>query len=614
MSTKASDQNISVHETRQKPLSKNSGLNDIKTIESVLSDAIKMLFREQRQDGTWMGNIMFNAWTVGMYAVLHKELGLEGEPTETLDWLEKHRTGQRPDGTQDGTWGIVDHPSLHLLEATIMSEIALEIWGRGRKQEAWDFIDEQSTARLANSISLTDPFTQIFSVIASKYAPSGTPPYYSVNDMLAPPIEMLLIPGFVKTSLPKLFAAWGQDAIPAIMIMTTLLKNKEPSMFQQILLKKAEAMLLRAQTVDGSWYDTALPSMACTMAMHILGYKNDHKVMRKSIAFVKGLIRQDGYVVRYRLPIWDTALSVVALRTAGVSSADPGLKKAGQCLIDGQALNGGIPFQKENSGYPDTDDTSIALLALDDLNMGELEQQKLSTIKKGLRWLLYMQGDDGGWAAFSKNQAKKVKGSIPFFKDDPPTADVTGHVISSLKLASKFDYKEEGKEAVQRGIQWVQTMQMSRGEWFGRWGLTYTYGTTAVLQSLYDVGEPMDRELVYRAVDYFLSTQQKDGGWGEGISTYYNPEAKDDAKSTIEQTAWSLLGLLVAQQTPKIQDAIERGVKHLIDSFNSKKGWGQGEYVVGALWVYKNTLYPLIWSIWALGLYLKLKGGTVNDL
>lgn len=59
--------------------------------------------------------------------------------------------------------------------------------------------------------------------------------------------------------------------------------------------------------------------------------------------------------------------------------------------------------------YPDTDDTSLAVLALEQIDMGKAEGRKRRVIRDALQWLVYMQSDDGGWAAFPKNQARPIR-------------------------------------------------------------------------------------------------------------------------------------------------------------------------------------------------------------
>ena len=446
----------------------------------------------------------------------------------------------------------------------------------------------------------------MFAALASPFAPPGTLPYYAVTDILAPPLELLLVPRFLGSSQSKLFAAWGQDAIVALMAMTTMGVNSKPSFPKRILLKDAEALLLGSQNSDGSWYDTFLPTIACTMGMFMLGYGTDTSVMQRAIGFLQRLQNDQGYVARYSLPVWDTSIAVLALRAAGVASDHPFLQRAGEYLIAGQSqIDGGIPFTATNVCYPDCDDTAFAVLALNDIDMGQDEPQKQATMRRAMRWLFYMQGERGGWAAFSKDQSLELKGRIPFFKNDPATPDVTGHVLSALKLAPVTGEAKAAEAAIRQATVWLQQMQMSRGEWFGRWGLTYTYGTAAVLQGLYDVGQSMSQDYVRMGVEYLLNAQQSDGGWGEGFDTYYDPDATERVDSTIDQTAWSVVGLLAAPQTPAVAAAVERGISFLLGKYDSATGWPPAKYTVGALWIYKNTLYPLLWGVWALALYRK---------
>jgi squalene cyclase len=583
---------------------------DFARLDAVLGDACRRLFAEQQTDGTWHGAIMYNAWTNGMYCILHRLLGLQ-EPTTALDWLEAHRCGLNDAGHANGTWGMVDIPSLNFLEGTIAAEIALEIWGRPRHAEAWAFIDEQATGRLANAISLADPFTQTFAALASEYAP-GDGPYFAIADVLAPPLELLLLPRVINESVPRLAGAWGQDALVGLMVIATIASGRRLLLPEQALLKKAEAHLLTTQNSDGSWYATFLPTIAGTIAMHLLGYDLQSKVMQGAIGFLQRLERSDGYVARYKLPVWDTSIAILGLVAAGVDPASEPLRRAGEYLMESQAPDGGIPFQRENVHYPDTDDTSFAIIALEKLRLGDREPQKRRVIERALRWLIYMQGDDGGWAAFAKDQAKAIKGLLPMFKDDPPTADVTGHVLSALPLARATGVAGAAQQRAARGIGWLETMQMNDGQWFGRWGLTFTYGTAAVLQgtkaaaSAYP-GAALGAATLEAAVEYLLSTQQPDGGWGEGYTTYYDFQAEEQVPSTVEQTAWSVLGLLAAPPTAAAEAAVERGIDFILAQYDPVTGWPNDAYSVGAIWVYRNALYSLLWGVWALAEYALAK-------
>ena len=57
-------------------------------------------------------------------------------------------------------------------------------------------------------------------------------------------------------------------------------------------------------------------------------------------------------------------------------------------------------------------------------------------IQRGIDWLVAMQCKDGGWGAFDKDNDKKILTKIPFcdFGEalDPPSADVTAHIIEAF--------------------------------------------------------------------------------------------------------------------------------------------------------------------------------------
>src|SRR5262249_23899691 len=104
-----------------------------------------------------------------------------------------------------------------------------------------------------------------------------------------------------------------------------------------------------------------------------------------------------------------------------------------------------------------------------------------------------------------------------------------------------------------------------------------------------------------------LQTQKADGGWGEGYITYYDPSAPETGPTTPTQTAWKLLGLMAVPRTAAVDQAVEKGVQYLLNRYDFQNGWVQPEHTEGALWVYKNTLYPLMWGLWALSTYQNRK-------
>ena len=91
-----------------------------------------------------------------------------------------------------------------------------------------------------------------------------------------------------------------------------------------------------------------------------------------------------------------------------------------------------------------------------------------------------MQSRDGGWGAFDADNTRRLVEKLPFCDFgaviDPPSADVTAHVVEMLGhsgMAAQPSRRE-------RGVRWLLDAQEADGSWFGRWGANYVYGTGAV--------------------------------------------------------------------------------------------------------------------------------------
>ncbi|MCY3730383.1 MAG: hypothetical protein OXF98_03505 [Rhodospirillaceae bacterium] len=127
---------------------------------------------------------------------------------------------------------------------------------------------------------------------------------------------------------------------------------------------------------------------------------------------------------------------------------------------------------------------------------------------------------------------------------DPPSADVTAHVIEALgHLGYGLDHP-----AVHRGYRYLLAEQESDGSWFGRWGVNHIYGTAAVLPALADIGGDMSAQHVRRAAHWVAAHQNGDGGWGESCASYMDERLRGTGPSTASQTAWALMALLAASE------------------------------------------------------------------
>jgi squalene-hopene/tetraprenyl-beta-curcumene cyclase len=215
-----------------------------------------------------------------------------------------------------------------------------------------------------------------------------------------------------------------------------------------------------------------------------------------------------------------------------------------------------------------------------------------------------MASRDGGWAAFDADNTRELTMRLPFCDFgaviDPPSADVTAHVVEMLAAEGLAD-----GPAARRGIRWLLDAQEPDGSWFGRWGANHVYGTGAVVPALVAAGTSPGSAPVRRAVRWLESHQNADGGWGEDLRSYRDPSWVGRGTSTASQTAWALLALLAAGED---SPAVERGVRWLVDTQRPDGTWDEPEFTgtgfPGDFYI-NYHLYRLVFPISALGRYLR---------
>jgi squalene-hopene/tetraprenyl-beta-curcumene cyclase len=304
---------------------------------------------------------------------------------------------------------------------------------------------------------------------------------------------------------------------------------------------------------------------------------------------------------------------------AGPNGASEALRQACDWLTDRQVLDvagdwiskrpevrpGGWAFQYRNDYYPDVDDTAVVIMALH--RTGDRAYDE--AIRSGTEWVLGMQSNSGGWAAFDVDNEYRILEHMPFADHgallDPPTADVTARCVGMLaQLGLRGDHPQMG-----RAIAFLKRLQEADGSWYGRWGTNYIYGTWSVLCALNAAGEDMQAAYVRRAVDWLKSRQLPGGGWGEDCASYW-AERKHEVKATTpSQTAWALLALIASGEVNS--RAVAEGVKYLSDVFTENGGW-RDEYfnAVGFPRVFflRYHGYANYFPLWALARYRNLKG------
>ena len=356
-------------------------------------------------------------------------------------------------------------------------------------------------------------------------------------------------------------------------------------------LKRAERWIVDHQEADGSWGGIQPPWVYSLMALHSLGYSSDHPVISKGLEGFEGFVVDEGdsmWIQACVSPLWDSCLTMIALLDSGVPADHSALVKAGQRFLNEQIMSGGdwqvkardVPpggwaFEFHNDTYPDVDDTSEIIMALDRVDMPSKESQRRA-IDSAVTWSLGMQSRNGGWGAFDKDNTKTLIAKIPFadFGEalDPPSADVTAHMLEMLgQLGFSQDHP-----AVAKAIKYLLAEQEYDGPWFGRWGVNYIYGTAAVLPALRAVGSDMSTDLVRRAVTWIVEHQNADGGWGETCASYVDPAHRGRGPSTASQTAWAMISLIAVGEAAS--PVTKRGVEYLVRTQRDDGSWDEPYY------------------------------------
>jgi squalene-hopene/tetraprenyl-beta-curcumene cyclase len=405
--------------------------------------------------------------------------------------------------------------------------------------------------------------------------------------------------------------------------------NDPPKKLRQRAIQKAvEFVDERLNGKDG--LGAIFPAMAnATMMCDVLGgAENARKaaIARDSVERLLVIKDDEAYCQPCVSPVWDSVLAAQSLLDVGAPEAIASAKKALDWLVPLQVLDlvgdwcarapnlrpGGWAFQYANPHYPDLDDTAVVIMAMDRLRKMTGTRDYDAALARAEEWVRGMQSRNGGWAAFDIDNTHEYLNNIPFADHgalvDPPTEDVGARCISALaQLGAK-----PGDPAIKRGIAYLLGEQMDEGSWYGRWGVNYIYGTWSVLCALNAAGLPHKHPAIRKAVNWLVSIQNEDGGWGEDCDSYkLDYRGYKKAPSTSSQTAWATLALMAAGEIE--HPAVARGIRYLIDTQRGDGFWDE-EFYTGTgfprVFYLRYHGYRKYFPLWALARYRSLKGSS----
>ena len=633
-------------------------------LDLAIDRAAAALRREQRQDGHFAFDLEADATIPAEYVMLQHFLGESDPGIERKIGAYLRRTQER-----HGGWPLLTGADFNM-SASVKAYVALRMIGdpldAPHMVRARDAILAQGGAAYSNVFTRTTlalfgmvPWRAVpVMPIEIMNAPSWFPFHiyrisYWARDTLVPLLVLMALKPKAANprgiAIPELFVTppdrvriWpkGTNQVGGWGIifgaLDKVLQAAEPYFpkgKRQSAIDKAVAFV-RARLNGEDGLGAIYPAMANTVMMfHVLGVPADHPDVVTARAAVDKLLAikgEEAFCQPALSPVWDTALSSHALFEAGGVNTGPGercldwLKPLQVLDVKGDWAEqrpdvrpGGWAFQYRNDHYPDLDDTAVVVMAMDRARSRSGDTGFDESIARAREWVVGLQCRNGGWAAFDADNTSTYLNYIPFADHgallDPPTADVTARVVSML---AQLGETPDRCEPMRRGIAFLLGEQEQDGSWFGRWGVNFIYGTWSVLCAFNAAGIDLESPTVRRAVDWLLSIQHPDGGWGESDAGYdlvdktYKP-----APSTASQTAWAVIGLMAAGEVDG--SAVERGIAFLRRTQDEDGFWPE-ELFTGTgfprVFYLRYHGYPKFFPLWALARYRNLKSGNARTV
>jgi squalene-hopene/tetraprenyl-beta-curcumene cyclase len=612
-----------------------------------LSRAVSKLLGLQSPEGWWKGVFEANVTMEAEDLLLREFLGIRTEEhTRAMAaWI---RAKQRPDGTwATHSGGPGD------LSTTVEGYIALKL--AGDAPSAPHMSAAATWVRAHGGFARTRVFTRIWLALFG---------WWRWEDLPELPPEVLFLPRRARLNLyafscwarltivpltivcahrPRAAAPFAIDELRADPAPPASPDTRRPTVTWEEFFRATDGLLhrwrriapraLRRTAVNSAvrWiiehqdndgcFNGFQPSLVYSIiALRLCGYSLTHPVLRAALEANEAYTvkADDGmrWVEASQSPLWDTCLAVNALRDAGLPPDHKAVVKAADWLVGREITGrgdwavrrpnlapGGWGFAFHNRNYPDTDDTAEVVLALTRVHHPQ-PQKVQAAVGRAVAWCLGMQSRNGAWGAYDVDNTSPWPKRLPFCDfgevTDPPSADVTAHVIEMLAERGKADHP-----AVRRAVRWLLAEQEDDGSWYGRWGVNHVYGVGAVVPALIATGLPTGHTAIRRAVNWLIGHQNPDGGWGESWQSYADRAWRGRGPSTASQTAWALLALLAAGEADHATTTA--GVRWLARTQQEDGSWTETEFTGTGFPVdmpVRYEMYPLVFPLSALGRYL----------
>ena len=530
----------------------------VKQVVDAIAASQKHLLSIQNPDGYWWAELESNVTITSEAVLLHKIWGTD--KTRPLYKVENYlRSQQREHGGWELFYGDGGD-----LSTTVEAYMALRLLGVAATDPA--MVKAKSLILAKGGISKTRIFTKLHLALIGCYNWRGLPSL--------PPWVMLLPDNFffniyelsswARSSTVPLLIVFDQKPVFKIdqpinldelyaegveNVVWQLPKNGDWSDIFNILddgfklaesinfvpfrnegIKAAEKWILERQEVTGDWGGIIPAMLNSLLALKCLNYDANDPIIERGLKAVDNFAieTENSYCVQPCVsPVWDTAWAIRALIDSGFTPNDPTIVKAGEWLIDKQILDYGDWNVKNKQGKP------------------------------------------GAWAFEFENR---------FY----PDVDDSAVVVMALHQA-KLPNEELKKQAINRALNWIATMQCKPGGWAAfdidndqEWLNAVPYGdlkamidpntadvTARVLEMLGACNLSIQPNNLQRSLDYLVKEQETAGCWfGRwGVNYIYGTSG--------------VLSALALINPIKYAENINQGVNWLVKVQNADGGWGE---------------------------------------
>jgi squalene-hopene/tetraprenyl-beta-curcumene cyclase len=580
-------------------------------VSDALERSIAWLLERQAPEGWWTGELETNVTMTAEQILLYRFLGLDLDAVR--DGAIRHMLRNQ---RKDGSWALY-HDGPADVSTTIEAYVALKVLGCSPERDEM----QRALAVIHRMGGLIEArvFTKIWLALF------GVCPWDGIPSL---PPEIIYFPKWMPFNVYD-FACWARGTVAPLTIVVSkrpvralgvdvseviapgtqaalrrvpgsgwmwwldgvlkLYDRLVPNPLRAAAMRKVTEWIVDRQEADGSWGGIQPPWVYSLIALDLMGCGLDHPVMRKGIGGFDRFIIDDEEGWRFQAcmsPVWDTAWALRALAWAGFDREHPVMQRAVRWMLQEQIAadapgdwrercdfreGNGWAFEFDNDAYPDIDDTAVVVLAL--IEAGDPSAVR-DAVESGTAWTLAMRSKNGAWAAFDRDNTRELLYRMPFADFgaliDPPTEDVTAHVLELLALLGR----KAGDPDVDSAFAYLRKTQRADGSWFGRWGVNFIYGTWCAISALGMLRG--GHEMIERGAAWLISKQNGDGGWGETCHSYVDETFAGVGASTASQTAWAVNALQIAGLGN--HPVTQRGLTFLKESQNLDGTWDEPHF------------------------------------